>query len=324
MLSFKVSLFIQFIQAWKRREFANFVCLALKLFRWKFPQTTQCSFKRHRHKQRAYFTVWFLSQIHCAETDWTPVWWQQEASTVLSCNFGLTLRWKWERGLWEMTDAAREGHWRGHMSSRGRTRPLSKGWGGGIPHYLERRGLGNAANLDSTDSAHLSVWPWWVCPGFIRPSYHRTVPAKCFSSTKHFAFSKYFLYHPHIVENKLLYCGFIRYYTYKSLKLSVPCSSVWCVLPALECLRPAPAPYFIFPPLSPSVLFSSQCVCVCVCVCEWVRGAQKRVCVIFNSRRLPAHIWYPSSLPGQMAITFQLWKSSLYKHRQDWDALDQV
>ena len=137
-MSFKVSLFIQFIQAWKRREFANFVCLALKLFRWKFPQTTQCSFKRHRHKQRAYFTVWFLSQIHCAETDWTPVWWQQEASTVLSCNFGLTLRWKWERGLWEMTDAAREGHWRGHMSSRGRTRPLSKGWGGAGSHTTWR------------------------------------------------------------------------------------------------------------------------------------------------------------------------------------------
>ena len=60
-----------------------------------------------------------------------------------------------------------------------------------------------------------------------------------------------------------------------------------------------------------------MCVCVCVCVCEWVRGAQKRVCVIFNSRRLPAHIWYPSSLPGQMAITFQLWKSSLYKGKTE-------
>lgn len=64
-------------------------------------------------------------------------------------------------GLWEMTDAALEGHWRGHMSSRGRTCPLRRGRGGGdfsFPHYLGRRGPGNAANLELTDSTHLSVW----------------------------------------------------------------------------------------------------------------------------------------------------------------------
>lgn len=40
----------------------------------------------------------------------------------------------------------------------------------------------------------------------------------------------------------------------------------------------------------------------------------------FNSCQLPARTRYPSSLPEQMAITFQLWKSSLSKH-EDWDAL---
>lgn len=35
----------------------------------------------------------------------------------------------------------------------------------------------------------------------------------------------------------------------------------------------------------------------------------------FNSCQLPAHTRYPSSLLEQMAITFQLWKSSLYKHK---------
>ena len=60
-------------------------------------------------------------------------------------------------GLWEMTDAAREGHWRGHMSSRGRACCLRRG-PRGPSHTTWRDETGNVANLDLVDSAHLSVW----------------------------------------------------------------------------------------------------------------------------------------------------------------------
>lgn len=56
------------------------------------------------------------------------------------------------------------------MSSQGRTRPLSRGRGGGrcLPTLPGEIRPGNAANLDLTDSTHLSVWS--SCPGFMLAS----------------------------------------------------------------------------------------------------------------------------------------------------------
>lgn len=131
-------------------------------------------------------------------------------------------------------------------------------------------------------------------------------------------------------ERNLFYGRFIRYYTYKSSSSSMPCCSAWYVLPVLEFLTDRRLNYIssVSLPLSPRLL-QQLVVRVCMWGRVWERGREweepttKCVCD-FNSHRLPAHTWYPSSLLGQMAITFQLWKSSLYKHGQDWDALDQV
>lgn len=161
------------------------------------------------------------------------------------------------RGLWEMTDAALEGHWRGHMSSRGRTCPLRRGRGGGrlfLPTLPgETGGPGNAANLELTDSTHLSVWSQ-AFPGAALArlaalsvcSYYKN------SFSKQSAFLR-FMY----VLQKALCCRFIKYYIYKSPPSRVPCSFACHGLRVSD--SRAPALYFIsvsLLPLSPSLSLS--------------------------------------------------------------------
>ena len=150
VLSFKVSLFIPFIQAWKRRECVYFVCLALKLFQLKFPKTTQCSFKRRRHKQRAYFTVWFRSQIHCAETE------RRKLPLFFPVISGLP---------WDENGSGDCGKWQMRLGRaieevichHGSHTPFEQGprWGGGGGSHTTWRD--EAWEMQLTDSAHLSV-----------------------------------------------------------------------------------------------------------------------------------------------------------------------
>lgn len=188
------------------------------------------------------------------------------------------------------------------MSSRGRTRPLSSGPRGG---GRRRGGLGvqpshtipgeprpgNAANLDLTDSTHLSVWfisafwvyvgsSGWLCPPTCLSYYNlpKTVPAMQYISIKHFIFSEYLLchLHSHLQRKQTSCCRFIRYYTYKSSPSSMPFSSAWYVLPVLEFLADrrlhciSSLSFFLSPLLSQPLAATCN-----VCVRECVRRRER-------------------------------------------------
>lgn len=260
-------------------------------------------------------------------------------------------------GLWEMTDAAREGHWRGHMSSRGRTRPLSWGRGaegeeGEEAEELQLPTLPGEMRGGGGGGLGRQVLTWtWLTPltchcGHISMSgiyvvqsdrFCPTASAMACSERTHSMFSLWFSFSLFSLalkptsalktQSSFSWVYKIPYYTYKSShNINAMFLCLVCPPSVRVSLCPAPELYFICRSFCLCLsLWASHshllCPCVCVCVCkESERSPGPRVCD-FNSHQLPAHTWYPSSLPEQMAITFQLWKSSLYKHRQDWDVL---
>lgn len=193
----------------------------------------------------------FLSQIHCVEnwldSDCSWIWWQEEASTVFSCNFELTLRWKWERdcGKWQMRlgRAIKEvicHHRVAHALWAG----AKGGWavGGTFPQYLgKRRGLGmqltwtwlTPLTCQSGQKCVLDIcWPVWLSL-----AVYMSICLSYYNLKKNSISFIHFHRHVslHMAETNLLYRRFIKHYTYKSPS-STLCSSAWYVLPVLEFL----------------------------------------------------------------------------------------
>lgn len=137
------------------------------LFLWCFKSKIDTEYNCEKQKQREAETVQDSAHI--------LFWLQEGASTVLSCNFGLTPPQPFRPLL------DRNGNGSGIVGNDrcGSGEPLkgsyvitgshtafdggAEGPGGGegglaFPHYLARRRPGNAARCDLTDSTHLSVW----------------------------------------------------------------------------------------------------------------------------------------------------------------------